>query len=50
MDAFTQALVDPGKIDIPFENSGPTYEPMSGEASVRSLGNYRYKIYYIHVA
>ncbi|CAD5125249.1 DgyrCDS13491 [Dimorphilus gyrociliatus] len=37
MDAFTQALVDPGKIDIPFENSGPTYEPLSGEGSMRSL-------------
>ena len=27
MDGLTQALVDPGKIDIHLEASGPTYAP-----------------------
>ncbi len=27
MDGLTQALVDPGKIDIAVETSGPTYAP-----------------------
>ena len=36
MDGLTQALVDPGKIDIAVETSGPTYAPAKSRS--RSKG------------
>ena len=37
MGGLTQALVDPGKMDISFERTGPTNVPDTGKA--KKLGN-----------
>ena len=35
MDGLTQALVDPGKIDIKVEATGPTHEPAKARSKTR---------------
>ncbi len=37
MDGLTQALVDPGKIDIRVEPTGPTYAPDKTKSKAQGL-------------
>lgn len=35
MDGLTQALVDPGKVDIRLESGGPTYAPSTSRTKAQ---------------
>ncbi len=39
MDGLTQALVDPGKIDIRVEPTGPTYAPAKSRSKAKGRFN-----------
>ena len=39
MDGLTQALVDPGKIDIKVEATGPTNQPAKSRSKTRGKDN-----------